>query len=40
MHVNAISCPSAAKQMGRFFCTKKSIRISIQQQTIFNQLLM
>ena len=29
MHVNAISCPSAAKQMGRFFLYKEAIRLNL-----------
>lgn len=39
MHVNAIFCPSAVKQRGRFFCTKKSITL-IFYLMIFNQQFM
>ena len=39
MLVNAIFCPSAAKQMGSFFCTKKPFAL-ICYLLIFNQQIM
>ena len=40
MLVNTIFLPFCCEAEGQIFCTKNSIRISIQQQTFFNQLLM